>query len=356
MTAAAQEFITPLTMQALSGERVHTDLLDPDAEAAMGHIQLARWADLVLIAPASASFLARLSHGDAADLLSTLSLATAAPTLLAPAMNQQMWQDERTQRNLDQLRALNFHVLMPDSGAQACGEVGPGRLPDPAAIVAQAASLFDTGLLAGQRVLITAGPTREAIDPVRYISNHSSGKMGYALAEAAVEAGAQVTLVTGPVDLLPPADATVIRINTAQEMLSACQATPCDVFIAVAAVADYRCADVAAQKIKKTEQELNLRLVRNPDILATIAASQPRPFCVGFAAETSDLVANARSKLDNKGLDIVFANDATATFGQDDAQSIAVWRDGEQSLEPARKTQLARNMLTLVRQRLDAHV
>lgn len=355
MTAGAQAFITPLTMQALSGERVHTDLLDPEAEAAMGHIQLARWADLVLVAPASASFLARLSHGEGTDLLSTISLATSAPTLLAPAMNQQMWQDQRTRNNIDQLGSLGFHLLTPDSGDQACGETGPGRLPEPASIVSHAAGLFDTGLLAGRRVLITAGPTREAIDPVRYISNHSSGRMGYALAQAAIEAGARVTLVTGPVSLEPPGDATVIRVDTALEMLSACQSSPCDVFIAVAAVADYRCADIAAHKIKKDDETLSLRLVRNPDILATIAATQPRPFCVGFAAETDELTANARGKLVNKRLDLVFANHATETFGRDDAQSIALWNDGEQSLKPASKAQLARNMVVLISQRLDTH-
>lgn len=355
MTAGAQAFITPLTMQALSGERVHTDLLDPDAEAAMGHIQLARWADLVLIAPASANFLARLSHGEGADLLSTLSLATTAPTLLAPAMNQQMWQDPRTQNNLNQLRGLGFHLLMPDSGDQACGETGPGRLPEPASIVSHAASLFDTGLLAGRRVVITAGPTREAIDPVRYISNHSSGRMGYALAQAAIEAGAGVTLVTGPVSLEPPEDATVIRVDTALEMLEACQSSPCDIFIAVAAVADYRCADIAEHKVKKDDETMSLNLIRNPDILATVAATQPRPFCVGFAAETDDLAGNARGKLESKRLDLIFANHATETFGRDDAQSIAIWRDGEYSLQSASKAQLARTMVSLISQRLDAH-
>lgn len=355
MTAGAQAFITPLTMQALSGERVHTDLLDPEAEAAMGHIQLARWADLVLVAPASANFLARLSHGEGADLLSTLSLATTAPTLLAPAMNHRMWQDQRTRDNLDQLRGLGFHLLMPDSGDQACGESGPGRLPEPASIVRHAASLFDTGLLAGRHVLITAGPTREAIDPVRYISNHSSGRMGYALARAALEAGARVTLVTGPVSLDPPEDATVIHVETALGMLTACQSHPCDIFIAVAAVADYRCADIAGHKIKKDDETLSLSLIRNPDILATIAATQPRPFCVGFAAETDNLAGNARSKLESKRLDLVFANHATETFGREDAQSIAIWKEGEQSLQPASKAQLARSMVSLISQRLDTH-
>lgn len=352
MTPGAQSFITPLTMQALSGQRVHTDLLDVEAEAAMGHIELARWADLIVVAPASASFIARLANGEASDLLSTLCLARRGPLAIAPAMNQAMWHNAATQANLQTLRERGVTIWGPDSGAQACGDVGLGRMLEPNALLALAQSSFESGLLAGKKVTLTAGPTREALDPVRYLSNHSSGKMGYALAEAAAEAGADVTLVTGPTALEAPERVKTIKVESAEDMLQACQAHPADIFIGVAAVADYRPAAPAAHKIKKSQDTLTLTLVRNPDILATMAASSPKPFCVGFAAETQDLARYARGKLEAKGLDLVFANDASATFGNDEAEVLALWRDGETLLERASKTQLAREMIRLISSRL----
>jgi phosphopantothenoylcysteine decarboxylase/phosphopantothenate--cysteine ligase len=352
MTEGAQSFITPLTLQALSGQRVHTNLLDAEAEAAMGHIELARWADLIVVAPASASFIARLAAGEASDLLSTLCLARRGPLAIAPAMNQAMWHNTATQANLDTLRQRGIGLWGPDSGAQACGDVGLGRMLEPAALLALAEGSFATGLLDGLRVTLTAGPTREALDPVRYLSNHSSGKMGYALAEAAVEAGAEVTLISGPTALPQPARLRFIAVESANDMLDACQAHPADIFIGVAAVADYRPVENAPHKLKKDQDTLALTLVRNPDILATMAAGSPKPFCVGFAAETRDLAQYARGKLQAKHLDLIFANDATATFGNDDAEVLAIWNDGEMLLECASKTQLARQMIRLIGARL----
>lgn len=352
MTAGAQEFITPLTLQALSGNKVHTHLLDADAEAAMGHIELARWADLILVAPASANFIARLAHGEAGDLLTTLCLARRGPLAIAPAMNQAMWGNAQTQANLKTLADRGVHIFGPDSGAQACGDVGLGRMSEPLQLVHEAAALFATGALAGLRVTITAGPTREPIDPVRYISNHSSGKMGYAITRAAVEAGALVTLVSGPVSIAPPERVTLVRVETAQQMLAACEANACDVFVSVAAVADYRVAAPAAQKIKKDADEISLQLVRNPDILATMAARTPRAFCVGFAAETESHADNARAKLAKKKLDLIFANDASATFGNDAASVTAYWNGGEHTFAHGSKEQLAREMIALVAARL----
>jgi phosphopantothenoylcysteine decarboxylase / phosphopantothenate---cysteine ligase len=352
MTPGAQEFITPLTLQALSGNRVHTALLDTAAEAAMGHIELARWADFVLVAPASANFMARLAHGEASDLLTAVCLARRCPLAVAPAMNQAMWSNTATQQNLQRLQANDIQLFGPGSGEQACGDIGLGRLLEPAQLLQMLAAQFATGLLAGKRITITAGPTREAIDPVRYLSNHSSGKMGYAIAEAAIEAGAQVTLISGPTALTPPARCTVVSITSAQDMLEACQAQACDIFIGVAAVADYRIAEPAAQKLKKTHESLTLSLVRNPDILATMASSNPRPFCVGFAAETEGLEHYAVQKLQAKQLDMIIANDAVSTFGQDDAAVIAFWPDGSQSLPAASKAQLARQIIRLISTRL----
>jgi phosphopantothenoylcysteine decarboxylase/phosphopantothenate--cysteine ligase len=352
MTAGAQEFITPLTLQALSGNKVHTHLLDADAEAAMGHIELARWADLILVAPASANFIARLANGEASDLLTTLCLARRGPLALAPAMNQAMWGNAQTQANLAALKASGVHLFGPDSGAQACGDVGMGRMSEPQQLIGDAEGLFTSGALSGVKVTITAGPTREAIDPVRYISNHSSGKMGYALARAAVEAGAIVTLISGPVSLPPPERVTLVKVENAQDMLRACEAQPCDVFVGVAAVADYRAAAPATQKIKKEADELTLPLVRNPDILAAMSARQPRPFCAGFAAETENLAANAQGKLAAKKLDLIFANDASTTFGQDEATVTAYWSGGEQLFPRGSKEQLARQMIALIAARM----
>ena len=289
MTAAAQEFITPLTLQALSGNPVHTTLLDPEAEAAMGHIQLARWADVVLVAPASADFMARLAQGKGDDLLTTICLATAATLALAPAMNQGMWRNTSTQENLRILQERKVRIFGPADGSQACGDIGPGRMLEPVQIAIAAASLFQPGSLAGRRVVITAGPTREAIDPVRYISNYSSGKMGYALAQAAVEASAQTILISGPTNLPIPERATRIDVTSAQQMYDASlqQAAACDLFIGAAAVADYRPITIAANKLKKTANDrMTIGLVKNPDIIAAVAALQPKPFTVGFAAES----------------------------------------------------------------------
>lgn len=360
MTRAATEFITPLTMQALSGHRVHLDLLDVDAEAGMGHIELARWPDLILVAPASADFLARMTTGHADDLLTTLLLASKAPVALAPAMNQGMWLNQATQDNLATLAARGVRIFGPAAGSQACGDVGPGRMLEPAELASLCAGLYTPGLLSGLHITLTAGPTREAIDPVRFISNHSSGKMAFALASEAVQAGAQVTLISGPVNLAAPDRVNLIKVTTAQEMLDASLSTitNTDVFIGVAAVADYRVSESSDHKIKKTAETLQLTLVRNPDIIGTVAALPERPFVVGFAAETRDVVDYGRDKLKRKGLDLLFANDATATFNSDSIAATAIWpaAEGEdhQELGPANKHLVARQMLMLIRQRLDA--
>jgi phosphopantothenoylcysteine decarboxylase / phosphopantothenate---cysteine ligase len=355
MTRAAQEFITPLTLQALSGNPVHTELLDPAAEAAMGHIELARWADLVLVAPASADFIARLAHGHADDLLTTLCLATPAQIAIAPAMNQGMWRDPATQANIELLRSRDVACFGPADGSQACGDVGPGRMFEPDQLVAQAAALFPSRRLDGKRILITAGPTREAVDPVRYISNHSSGKMGFALAQAAAEAGAQVTLIAGPVALKTPERVTRVDVESAQQMFDAVMArtAQCDVFIAAAAVADYRPAEIAVDKIKKQDGEdrLSLTLVRNPDIVAAVAQSRPKPFTVGFAAETRAVREYARDKLERKNLDLIVANNVAEPgigFNSDNNAVTVLWRSGELEIGERSKTLLARELILLI--------
>jgi phosphopantothenoylcysteine decarboxylase/phosphopantothenate--cysteine ligase len=354
MTKAAQEFITPLTLQALSGHPVHTDLLDPAAEAAMGHIELARWADLVLVAPATADFIARLAHGHADDLLTTLCLATPAPIAIAPAMNQGMWRDVATQANLGTLRERQVMLFGPAEGSQACGDVGPGRMLEPLEIAQRAAAVFPSRMLDGKRVLITAGPTREAIDPVRFISNHSSGKMGFALAEAAAAAGAQVTLVAGPVNLATPEQVERVDVDSAQQMYDAVMARvdACDVFIASAAVADYRPRLVADQKIKKQHSEaMTIELVRNPDIVASVAARDPHPFTVGFAAETRDVEGYARDKLERKKLDMIVANDVAAAgigFNSDNNAVTVLWPGGEARFGERAKSVLARELVALI--------
>jgi len=355
MTRAATEFITPLTMQALSGHRVHLDLLDAEAEAGMGHIELARWPDLILVAPASAGFLSTMVAGAAGDLLSTLLLATRAPIAIAPAMNQGMWDDPATQHNLQILRERGCRIFGPAAGDQACGETGPGRMLESEEIAGLCAAEFETGLLDGLRVTITAGPTREAIDPVRYITNHSSGKMGYALAAQAAQAGARVTLISGPVHLSTPDRVSRVDVDSADEMLAAAleHSKDCDIFIGVAAVADYRPAQINNEKIKKSADTLDLKLVRNPDIISTISAVDKPPFMVGFAAETSDVVKHGRQKLQRKKLDVLFANKATETFNSDSVSATALWIDGERSLGPASKTAVAMNMLALIRERMD---
>jgi phosphopantothenoylcysteine decarboxylase/phosphopantothenate--cysteine ligase len=357
MTHGAQEFITPLTLQALSGNPVHTTLLDEEAEQGMGHIELARWADLLLIAPATADLIARLASGRAGDLLTTVALATAAPMVIAPAMNQQMWRDQATADNVDTLRARGVQLVGPAAGEQACGDVGPGRMEEPPAIAAACAGLFERGLLAGKRVLITAGPTREALDPVRYITNHSSGKMGYALAQAAVDAGAKTTLVSGPVNLSTPEHVQLIKVESARDMLERCMALldDCDIFVACAAVADYRPAEIEQQKIKKSTEQINLKLVRNPDIVATVAAADKRPFTVGFAAETNDVITYARDKMERKGLDMIVANDVSDQaigFNSDDNEATVLWPGGSEILARSGKGSIARQLVDLIARQL----
>lgn len=353
MTTAATEFITPLTMQALSGNPVHLELLDTDAEAAMGHIELARWADIILIAPASADFIAKLAHGEGGDLLSTLCLASRSPLAIAPAMNQGMWRNASTQHNIERLRGRGINIFGPAEGSQACGEVGPGRMSEPEDIVELTAALFETGALAGKKVVITAGPTREAIDPVRYISNHSSGKMGYALAEAAAEAGAETILISGPVNLAPPDRVRTIPVISAQEMYDAAlsEADGCQLFIASAAVADYRPKQVSEQKIKKSTDTLTIELVKNPDIVSAVAKRPNRPYTVGFAAETANLEDYARGKLERKNLDLVIANDVsdrTIGFNSDDNAVLVVEMQSSEAIPKINKSILARQLIAKI--------
>lgn len=367
MTHGAQAFIQPLTFQALSGNPVHTELLNPEAEAGMGHIELARWADLLLVAPASCDSLAKFAAGLADDLLSTLYLATKAPVWVAPAMNQQMWAAKATQRNLNTLIEDGVHVIMPDAGSQACGDVGLGRMPEAEDIAQQVKLYFHQaeraiaekfGLLAGQRVVITAGPTREAIDPVRYISNHSTGKMGFSIAAACYAAGAKVTLIAGPVSLDTPNGVARINVSSAQQMLNESLESlerGCDVFIATAAVADYRVAEVAEHKIKKAGDELAVALVKNPDIVATIAQQTKRPFMVGFAAETRNVEAYASEKLVVKKLDMIACNDVSrADIGfASDQNAMTVffaeqYKMDKRELEKASKQEIAQQLVEAI--------
>ena len=367
MTHGAQAFITPLTFQALSGNPVHTELLDPAAEAGMGHIELARWADLLLVAPASCDTLAKFAHGLADDLLSTVFLATKSPVWVAPAMNQQMRAAKATQRNLQTLVEDGVHVIMPDAGEQACGDVGLGRMPEPEEIARQVAGYFHQaqraiaekfGLLAGKRVVITAGPTREAIDPVRYISNHSTGKMGFALAAACYAAGAQVTLIAGPVSLDTPNGVKRVNVASARQMLDISMGsleTGCDIFIATAAVADYRVAEVAEHKIKKAGDELNVSLVKNPDIVATIAGQKRRPFMVGFAAETQNVEEYAAGKLVAKKLDMIACNDVSRAdigFASDENAMTVFFAENyhmkKRELEKASKQEISQQLVEAI--------
>ncbi|MEL7399259.1 MAG: bifunctional phosphopantothenoylcysteine decarboxylase/phosphopantothenate--cysteine ligase CoaBC [Pseudomonadota bacterium] len=351
MTPAAQEFITPLTLQALSGNPVHTELLNPEAEAGMGHIELARWADLILVAPATADFIARLAQGQANDLLTTLCSASPAPICIAPAMNQGMWANQANLDNIQLLQQRQVRCFGPADGSQACGDIGPGRMLEAEELAQLCSEQFQPGSLTGKIVTITAGPTREAIDPVRYISNHSSGKMGYAIAEAARDAGAKVILISGPCALTKPERCEVISVSSAQEMYEASMAVVADsdIFIASAAVADYRPTSIEEQKIKKTGQDtMTIELVKNPDIVTAVANSQERPFTVGFAAETQDVVEYARGKLQRKNLDLVVANDVSRTdigFNSDDNAVTLVWPDSSQDLVLQSKAQLARELV-----------
>jgi len=348
MTEAATHFIGTSTMQALSGQRVWTDLWDPRVDDAMGHIELSRDRDLIVVAPASADFMAKLAHGLADDLLSTLCVARRCPLMVAPAMNVEMWQNPATQRNADTLRADGVQIVGPASGGQACGEMGMGRMTEPADILADVQFFFRPKQLQGRRVVVTAGPTEEPIDPVRVITNSSSGKMGYAVARAAREAGAEVTLISGPVSLSTPAGVVRIDVRTAHEMFEAVKkrAASCDVFIAVAAVADYRAKSPSAQKIKKGNgKAMVLELEENPDILAWVAALPKPPFCVGFAAESEKLAQHAKEKRAKKGVPLLAANLAQDALGADD-NAITLYDDrGEHPLGRGPKLQLARKLI-----------
>lgn len=353
MTTAAREFVTPTTFQALSGRPVRTDLWDASAEAAMGHIELARWADLVLVAPASADFLARLTHGRADDLLSTVCLATSAPIAVAPAMNRLMWANAATQANVATLKQRGIHLWGPGEGDQACGEVGAGRMLEPLQILDFADLLLKpAGPLSGQRVLITAGPTRERMDPVRFISNRSSGKMGFAVAQAAREAGAEVTLVCGPVSIPTPTGIRRVDVESAEDMLKAVmsEVETADIFISTAAVADYRPANAASQKIKKTSERLEIAMERTTDVIGTVAALPRRPFVVGFAAETENVENHARSKMVRKNLDMIAANEVgdDKAFDCPDNELVVLWRTGRQQLPHAPKSALARELVALI--------
>ncbi|WP_341502678.1 bifunctional phosphopantothenoylcysteine decarboxylase/phosphopantothenate--cysteine ligase CoaBC [Gallaecimonas sp. GXIMD4217] len=358
MTRGAKEFITPLTLQAVSGNPVGDSLLDPAAEAAMGHIELAKWADAILVAPASADIIAKLAAGMADDLLTTLALASAAPLAVAPAMNQQMYKAAATQANLQTLASRGVQLFGPGAGSQACGDVGPGRMLEPLELIEHLEALFVEPLLAGRHLVITAGPTREALDPVRFLSNHSSGKMGFALAAAARELGAQVTLIAGPVALATPAGVERIDVESAQDMHQAAlaAAATADVFIGCAAVADYRPVASADDKIKKTKDAMTVELVRNPDIIADVATGRHRPaLVVGFAAETRDVLAYARDKLKRKKLDLIAANQVGGELGfnSDDNQLTLIGPDQQWPLGQASKRQLAKALVAKVAQLLE---
>ena len=350
MTNAAQEFITPLTLQALSGNHVFTSLVDVEAEAAMGHIELARWADIILIAPTTADFMAKITRGEANDIVSTLVLATQAPIAIAPAMNQVMWSSTATQKNLSELALRGIKIFGPAEGEQACGEIGLGRMLEPEELVKRSSELFELGLLAGKNIVITGGPTREAIDPVRYISNHSSGKMAFALAAEAAAEGAKVTLISGPVSLDTPARVKRINVESAEQMLERVMslATNIDIFIGVAAVADYRPAKFTDEKIKKSKENLDLKLIKNPDIISKVTELAKKPFAVGFAAETNSLVESGRQKLEEKNLDLLFANNAVETFNNDNITVTAIDHSSERQLGPANKSVVARQMIELI--------
>lgn len=369
LTTSAAEFVSPMSLQAVSGNPVHQHLLDPAAEAAMGHIELAKWADVLLIAPATANTLAKLAHGMADDLLTTLYLATQAQIFIAPAMNQQMWKAPATKRNIESLTRDGVKFIGPASGEQACGDIGAGRMVEPVDIASYVGNTFTTNkmeagyvaqassskVLQGRNIMVTAGPTREPLDPVRYISNHSSGKMGFAIANAAIELGAQVTLIAGPVNLATPCGCKRIDVVSADDMLEACNSvlSSTDIFIATAAVADYKAANVADNKIKKSGDELTLTFVKNPDILGTVANRKDKPFCVGFAAESQNVEAYARGKLKNKNLDMIAANDITSEglgFNSDNNALHVIWKDGDVHLPATSKAKLAQALLQLVAQ------
>ena len=355
MTEGAKAFITPLTLQAVSGNYVSDSLLDSQAELAMGHIELAKWADLIIIAPATADIIARITAGMANDLLSTLCLATSAPIAIAPAMNQQMWHAKATQANMKTLQSWGFHIWGPGAGEQACGDIGLGRMLEVNELVALSSDFFSEKFLQDQHWVITAGPTREAIDPVRYISNHSSGKMGYAIAHAALRAGANVTLISGPVNIVAPIGCKLIQVTSAEQMHTqalnyARQATT---FVACAAVADYRSVDIASEKIKKNDDDMHIALIKNPDIVADVATLASKPFMVGFAAETQNVEHYARGKLTRKNLDLIAANDVAKAgqgFNSDD-NSLTVYSAVDKIEIPlANKSIVAKQLVSLINQ------
>jgi phosphopantothenoylcysteine decarboxylase/phosphopantothenate--cysteine ligase len=358
MTEAATRFLTPVTMQALTGQTVWTDLWDPRVADNMAHIELSRDRELIVVAPASADFLAKVAHGLADDLLSALALARRCPLMLVPAMNVEMWENAATQRNVQTLAGDGVLVAGPAAGDQACGETGMGRMLEPESIVEEIEAFFEPKLLAGKRVLVTAGPTEEPIDPVRVITNTSSGKMGYAVARAAREAGARVTLVSGPVSLPAPAGVERVNVRTAAQMFDAVKSAlrGCDVFIAVAAVADYRAKNPARQKIKKdAKRDLTLELERNPDILGWVAAQKEAPFCVGFAAESEDLAANARAKRAQKGVPLLAANLAQEALGAEENSLTLYDARGEHLLGRGPKIELARKLVAHIAAMLAEH-
>jgi len=360
MSRAATAFVGEMTFQALSGRVVRTELFDPAHEAAMGHIELARWADLVLVAPASADFMARLAQGRADDLLATLCLATSSPIALAPAMNRLMWANPATQANVRTLTERGVILWGPAEGDQACGETGPGRMLEPSELLARVEGLGSSGPLAGVRALVTAGPTREALDPVRFLGNRSSGKMGYAVAEALSAAGAAVTLISGPTTIDAPTGVARVDVESAAEMHAAvmARASDVDLFVATAAVADYRPDAVAAEKIKKSADTLTLRLVRNPDILAEVASLPNAPFTVGFAAETENVELHALAKLEAKHIDMIAANRVGGGegFERDDNALTVLWQGGRLDLGQADKRVLARELVKLIVERFHARI
>jgi phosphopantothenoylcysteine decarboxylase/phosphopantothenate--cysteine ligase len=358
MTQAASEFITPLTMQTLSGSPVAMTLLDADEESTMGHIQLARWADWVLIAPASANTLAGLAHGRTEDLLTALCLATTAPIAVAPAMNNKMWSNEATQNNLATIADRGVLVLGPATGEQACGENGEGRLLEPEQLITELLHLILPTKLSGKRVVVTAGPTHEPIDPVRFIGNRSSGKMGFAIATAAAQAGAEVILITGPVALATPPEVQRVDVETAQQMFEAIEKIEqIDIFIGCAAVADYRPEQYSESKLKKAvETQRAIQVTENKDIIAAVAQRQVKPFIVGFAAETDDIINYAKDKMERKQLDMIAANlvGKGLGFGVDTNTLYVFWQQGEALLPLALKSHLARDLMRLIIDRYDA--
>ena len=358
MTPSAHQFIGAMTLQAITGEAVRDSIFDAEHEAAMGHIELARWAELILVAPASADFLAKLHAGTADTLLHTLCLASQAPLAVAPAMNEKMWDNPATSSNIQALRRRGVRILGPGVGEQACGDVGPGRMLEPLQLLQAAADIFGTGRFAGRRAVLTAGPTREPLDAVRFVGNRSSGKMGYAIAQALLREGADVTLISGPVALPAPPGVRLVEVETAQQMhaatLQAVQVA--DLFVACAAVADYRPAQVAQQKIKKTRDTLSIELVKNPDILRDVAALPQRPFCVGFAAETHDLEQYAEAKRRDKGVEMIAANQVGERegFEADDNALLVLWEGGHAQLPLQPKAILAEQLVSLIAERIDA--